>query len=236
MSVSSRPRVSRRWSSLSAARRETFIGGDGQGASGSFGSAWPSSGRLSGRCGRVRCSRRTRRRRRSGRRTRGCCCARPSHCRNAVACLTCSAANPADAGCDVARLGAGPQPREDVPGREEPDRLGVLGVGDAGQVAGKPALEGAEVLVDRGQDSARHQEFFQVSGGPPGLELVEGVVGQRDLAEAEPPQQLRGACPAGRGACPARPARFWACPSPPAGRTAGPVRVGCGRCRRPGVR
>lgn len=29
-----------------------------------------------------------------------------------------------------------------------------------------------------------------MSGGPPGLELVEGVVGQRDVAEAEPPQQL----------------------------------------------
>lgn len=80
--------------------------------------------------------------------------------------------------------------RQDAPGREEPDRLGVLWVGDAGDVSRKPALEGAEVLVDRGQDSARHHEFFQVGGGPPGLELMEGVVGQRDLAEAEPLQQL----------------------------------------------
>ena len=99
---------------------------------------------------------------------------------------------PSDAGCDVAPLGAGPQPRKDTPGREEPDRLDVLGVGDVGQIPGKPALEGTQVLVDCGQDSARHQELFQVSGGPPGLELVEGVVGQRDLAEAEPPQHLRG--------------------------------------------
>ncbi|MFE9972047.1 hypothetical protein ACFYRD_15220 [Streptomyces hirsutus] len=67
----------------------------------------------------------------------------------------------------------------------------MLGVGDAGQMSGKPALEGTEVLVDHGQDSACHQEFFQVSGGLPGLELVEGVVGQRDLVEAEPTQQLR---------------------------------------------
>ncbi|MFI2029847.1 hypothetical protein [Streptomyces buecherae] len=99
---------------------------------------------------------------------------------------------PPDAGCDVASFGAGPQPREDAPGREEPDRFDVFGVGDAGQMPGKPALEGAEVLVDRRQDSAGHQEFFQVSGGSPGLELVEGVVGQRDLAEAELLQQSGG--------------------------------------------
>jgi hypothetical protein len=47
-----------------------------------------------------------------------------------------------DAGCDVAPLGAGPQSREDAPGRKEPDRLDVLAVGDAGQTPGKPALEG----------------------------------------------------------------------------------------------
>lgn len=43
---------------------------------------------------------------------------------------------PPDAGCDVAPLGAGPQPKKDAPGREEPDRLDVLGIGDAGQVPG----------------------------------------------------------------------------------------------------
>ena len=36
-------------------------------------------------------------------------------------------------------------------------------------------------------------------------------------------QQLRRRSPVGRGASPARQARFWACPSPPAGRTAGPA-------------
>ncbi|WP_244318179.1 hypothetical protein [Streptomyces brevispora] len=46
--------------------------------------------------------------------------------------------------------------------------------------------------MSTGQDSAGHEKFFQVRGGPPGLELVEGVVGQRDLAEAESLKQLRG--------------------------------------------
>ncbi|WP_262698156.1 MULTISPECIES: hypothetical protein [Streptomyces] len=48
------------------------------------------------------------------------------------------------------------------------------------------------MLVGRGQDSAGHEEFFQVRGCPPGLEFVERVVGERDLAEAEPAKQLRG--------------------------------------------
>jgi hypothetical protein len=109
--------------------------------------------------------------------------------RKPVAYLICSAA---DARRDVALVRPGPEPGKDVPGREEPDRLGVAGVGDAGQVPGKPALEGADVLVGRWQDSADHQEFFQVSCCPPGLEPVERVVGQRDLPEAELPQHLRG--------------------------------------------
>jgi hypothetical protein len=93
----------------------------------------------------------------------------------------------ADAWRDVAPVRSGPEPGKDVPGREEPDRRGVAGVGDAGQVPGKPALEGADVLVGRWQDAAGHQELFQVSCCPPGLELVERVVGQRDLPEAELP-------------------------------------------------
>jgi hypothetical protein len=70
----------------------------------------------------------------------------------------------ADAGCDVALLGACPQPGQDAPGREEPDRFNVRRVLDAGQMAMEPALERAEVLVHRGQDPACHQEFFEVSG------------------------------------------------------------------------
>ncbi|MEU3529157.1 hypothetical protein AB0E62_35790 [Streptomyces sp. NPDC038707] len=69
----------------------------------------------------------------------------------------------ADARCDVALFGAGPQSGQDAPGREEPDRFDVLGVLDVGQMAVEPALEGADVLVDRGQDPACHQEFFEVS-------------------------------------------------------------------------
>ncbi len=78
----------------------------------------------------------------------------------------------ADAWRDVAPVRSGPEPGKDVPGREEPDRLGVAGVGDAGQVPGKPALEGADVLVGRWQHSAGYQELFQVSCCPPGLELM----------------------------------------------------------------
>ncbi|WP_443089352.1 hypothetical protein [Yinghuangia sp. ASG 101] len=48
------------------------------------------------------------------------------------------------------------------------------------------------MLVDRGQDSAGHEEFFRVRGRPPGLEFAERVAGQRDLAEAEPAKRLRG--------------------------------------------
>ncbi|MFC9627190.1 hypothetical protein ACFTXM_47075 [Streptomyces sp. NPDC056930] len=68
----------------------------------------------------------------------------------------------------------------------------MLGIGDIDQMIGQPALDGADVLVDGGQDPACHQEFFQVSGRPPGLRTVERVVGQRDLPEAELPQPLRG--------------------------------------------
>ena len=47
-------------------------------------------------------------------------------------------------------------------------------------------------LFGRWQGAAGHQELFQVSCRPPGLELVERVVGQRDLPEAELPQHLCG--------------------------------------------
>lgn len=48
---------------------------------------------------------------------------------------------------------------------------GELGGGEAGQMPGKPALEGTEAPVGHGKDSARHHEFFQVNCGLPGLEL-----------------------------------------------------------------
>ncbi|MEV7641354.1 hypothetical protein AB0O32_15560 [Streptomyces rubiginosohelvolus] len=112
----------------------------------------------------------------------------PSHCRKVVAYLICSLAKRRMVGVMWLRSARNRSPG----GREEPDRLGVLGLGDFGQVAGEPALEGTEVLVDRGQDSAGHEEFLQVGGHPPGLEFVEGIVGQRDLAQAEPAKQLRG--------------------------------------------
>ncbi|WAL98774.1 hypothetical protein [Streptomyces sp. Je 1-369] len=107
----------------------------------------------------------------------------PSHCRKAVAYLIWSAANLRTLGVMWLRSA---RARSHGRTRQVAKSLIVL------TCSGWPALEGAEVLVDRRQDSAGHQEFFQVSGGSPGLELVEGVVGQRDLAEAELLQQSGG--------------------------------------------
>ncbi|WP_438309569.1 hypothetical protein ACSHWO_00610 [Streptomyces sp. HUAS TT3] len=70
----------------------------------------------------------------------------------------------------------------------------MFGLGGNGEVADQPALEQAEPLVDGGEDTAGHEEFAQVGGGPPGLESVKRLVGQLDLAPAQTPQQVvRGA-------------------------------------------
>ncbi|WP_326643082.1 hypothetical protein OIE67_21630 [Nonomuraea fuscirosea] len=42
----------------------------------------------------------------------------------------------ANARRDVTVLGSGPESGKNVPGREEPDRLDMLGIGDAGQMTG----------------------------------------------------------------------------------------------------
>jgi len=43
-----------------------------------------------------------------------------------------------------------------------------------------------------GEHAAGHQEVAQVGGGPPGLEVVERLVGQLYLSPAEAPQQVVG--------------------------------------------
>lgn len=64
------------------------------------------------------------------------------------------------------RIGVGscPEPGMDAPGREEPDRFRVFGIGNIAQMAGQPALERADVLVDGGQDLACHRKFLQLNG------------------------------------------------------------------------
>ena len=142
----------------------------------------------------------------------------------------------ANARCDVAAFSAGPESGKDVPGREQPDRLDVHGVVDAGQVTREPALEGADVFVDGGQGAAGHQEFFEVSGRSPGLEFVERVMSERESvqerAAATAPPRSRDGC----GPSPARPARCLAAPSPRAGRTKVSTPGGCGRFHRPALR
>nr|WP_201784617.1 hypothetical protein [Nonomuraea pusilla] len=56
-----------------------------------------------------------------------------------------------DAWRDVPAFGAGPKGGQDMPGREQPDRLDVLGVVDLDQVTREPALEGTDVFVDGGR-------------------------------------------------------------------------------------
>jgi hypothetical protein len=74
-------------------------------------------------------------------------------------------------------LRTGAEPRQDFPGGEPTDDLGVVGVGDVGEMVDQPSLERADVLVDGGKHAAGHQEFPQVGGCPPGPEGVERLVG-----------------------------------------------------------
>ncbi|WP_433425575.1 hypothetical protein ACQP1V_21200 [Microtetraspora malaysiensis] len=53
-------------------------------------------------------------------------------------------------GCEGSAVGAGPEFRQDAPGREPADDLGVFRLGDDGKVTDEPALEEADLLVDTG--------------------------------------------------------------------------------------
>jgi len=111
-----------------------------------------------------------------------------SHRRKAVACLTCSPAwRPPGRGDRLDRR-ATAQSRQDFPGDEAAHELGVLGVAEVGEVADQPPLEGTDLLVDDREHAARHQQVSQVSGCPPGLHGVEGLVGQCYLTTAQAPQ------------------------------------------------
>jgi len=85
-------------------------------------------------------------------------------------------------------LRAGAQVRQDFPCGEAAHELGVVRVGDVSEVAEQPPLELADPLVDGRQHTAGHQQLPQVSGCPPGLQVVKGLVGQCYLPAAEAPQ------------------------------------------------
>ncbi len=67
----------------------------------------------------------------------------------------------------------------------------MMAIADRGEVTGQPALEEQQLLVDLRQQAAAHQQFAQVCGRPPGLQLVEGVVCQRDRAIGEAAEEAR---------------------------------------------
>jgi hypothetical protein len=54
-------------------------------------------------------------------------------------------------------LGAGSEPGQDVPGREAAQDLGVVRVGEPGQVLMQPSFEQQDLLVDGGQQPAGHE-------------------------------------------------------------------------------
>lgn len=87
--------------------------------------------------------------------------------------------------------GAVAQPGQDFPGGEPAHDLLVLGNADAAEVFAQPALERADLFVHRWQHAAGHEQFPQVPGRPPRLELVERLVRKFDVAVSQPAQQLR---------------------------------------------
>jgi hypothetical protein len=84
-------------------------------------------------------------------------------------------------------LGAGSKFGQDFPGGKPVDELGVSGVGDGVEVGDEPAFEQADLLVDARQDVTSHEQLTQMRGGPPGLQGVKRLVGQRDLSPTELP-------------------------------------------------
>jgi hypothetical protein len=101
-----------------------------------------------------------------------------------VAWVICSPANCRLEGVIGLFAGAGTESGQDVPGGEALDELGSVGVGDRVEMGDEPALEQADLLVDAWQDLAGHEQLTQVRGGPPGLQGVKRLVGQRDFSSS----------------------------------------------------
>ncbi len=79
----------------------------------------------------------------------------------------------------------GVQLRELVPGEELAQQSAVVAVAVGGQPLSAPSFEEHDLPVDGGQCAAGHEQVAQVRCGAPAVELVQSVVGQRDLAEGE---------------------------------------------------
>ena len=89
-------------------------------------------------------------------------------------------------------FGEAAEPGKNVPGREAADHLGVVGVRDRGDVRGEPSSQRADLLVDYRQDPAGGEQFLQIGGGPRRVQSVGRLVGQFNLAAAQPLQKAGG--------------------------------------------
>ncbi|MET9562520.1 hypothetical protein [Streptomyces tauricus] len=82
-----------------------------------------------------------------------------------------------------------PQVSHLMPGDEVLQTPTVFGVLDAGESFGQPTLIEHELSVDGRKDAAVHQQVAQVSDGSPGCFLVQLVVGERDGAGGQAPEE-----------------------------------------------
>ncbi|WP_406215566.1 hypothetical protein [Streptomyces decoyicus] len=82
-----------------------------------------------------------------------------------------------------------PQAPHLVPGGEVLKTTTVFGVLDGGEPFGQPTLIEHELPVDVWQDAAVHQQITQVDDSSPGCFLVQPVVGERDGASGQVPQE-----------------------------------------------
>jgi hypothetical protein len=72
-----------------------------------------------------------------------------------------------------------------VPGEELAQQSAVVTVAVGGEPRSAPTFEQHDLTVDGGKRAAGHEQVAQVRGGAPAVELVQQVVGQRDLTAGE---------------------------------------------------
>jgi hypothetical protein len=85
-----------------------------------------------------------------------------------------------------------PQAPNLVPDGEVLKKSPVFGVLDGGEPLGQPALIEQKLPVDAWQDTTVHQQVTQVDDGSPGCFLVQPVVGERDAAGGQAPEETDG--------------------------------------------
>ena len=85
------------------------------------------------------------------------------------------------------------QPGQDLPSQPGPHGLAVAGIGDAaGEVGLEEPLEAFQAAVLVGQGAHGDEQGPQTFGAAIGAGLVEGIVGERDLAGGETGEDLSG--------------------------------------------